>query len=238
MYFYRQLTSIEAITFDLDDTLYDNRIVINKTESELLNFIRCYDNRFNNIQFIDLKNYQRLILNRYPEIYHDVTKWRWLSVKEMLCCYGYDQEESARGADDIMSHFFYWRSQISISELTHKTLSELAKKIPLAVITNGNADPYASGLGDYFQFVLKAGYDGRAKPFSDMYYLAARKFNIELDKILHVGDDLTTDIQGALQSGMQSCWINVDGINTLINNENNILPHIEIRSLTSLITLI
>lgn len=238
MHVYRQLTSIAAITFDLDDTLYDNRPVIAKTEQELLNFIRCYDDRFNKLQFADLKNYQTLIVNQYPEIYHDVTQWRWLAVKALLCQYGYDREGSAGGADDIMAHFFYWRSQIVVPDVTHKILSTLAEKFPLAVITNGNADPYACGLGDYFQFVLKAGPDGRAKPFSDMYYLAAQKFNIVVDKILHVGDDLTTDIQGALHSGMQACWINTNSSNLLATNENDILPHIEITGLASLIALI
>lgn len=55
MRFYRQLAPIAAITFDLDDTLYDNRPVIDKTEQELLNFIRCYDDRFDKLQFADLK---------------------------------------------------------------------------------------------------------------------------------------------------------------------------------------
>ncbi|VAY02420.1 Flavin mononucleotide phosphatase YigB [Arsenophonus endosymbiont of Aleurodicus dispersus] len=237
MRFYRQLTSITAITFDLDDTLYDNRPVIAKTEKKLLNFIRCYDDRLNKLQFSDFKKYQTLIFNQYPEIYHDVTHWRWLAVKALLCHYGYDLEQSVDGANDIIAHFSYWRSKIVIPELTHKTLSTLAEKVPLAVITNGNADPYACGLGDYFQFVLKAGQDGRAKPFSDMYYLAAQKFNIVLDNILHVGDSLTTDIQGALHSGMQACWINANNSN-LLTNDNKILPHVEITGLASLIALI
>lgn len=46
MRFYRQLATIVVITFDLDDTLYDNRPVIDKTEQELLNFIRRNDDRF------------------------------------------------------------------------------------------------------------------------------------------------------------------------------------------------
>lgn len=33
MHFYRQLPVIEAMTFDLDDTLYDNRPVIRRVEA-------------------------------------------------------------------------------------------------------------------------------------------------------------------------------------------------------------
>ncbi len=61
---------------------------------------------------------------------------------------------------------------------------------------------------DYFEFVLRAGPHGRAKPFSDMYHLAADKLNLPLGEILHVGDDLTTDVAGALRAGLQACWIN------------------------------
>lgn len=71
-----------------------------------------------------------------------------------------------------------------------------------------------------------------------MYYLAAQKLNLALDKILHVGDDLTTDIQGALQSSMQVCWLNTKNSNLLTTNESDILPHVEITGLALLITLI
>lgn len=63
-------------------------------------------------------------------------------------------------------------------------------------ITNGNAQPELFGLGDYFEFVLRAGPHGRSKPFSDMYFLAAEKLNVPIGEILHVGDDLTTDVVG------------------------------------------
>lgn len=42
MYFYRPLGRIEAITFDLDDTLYDNYEVIRRTEQESLRFLQNY----------------------------------------------------------------------------------------------------------------------------------------------------------------------------------------------------
>ncbi len=38
MHFYRPLERISAITFDLDDTLYDNRPVIARTEQQSVAF--------------------------------------------------------------------------------------------------------------------------------------------------------------------------------------------------------
>ncbi len=42
MRFYRPLGRISALTFDLDDTLYDNRPVILRTEREALTFVQNY----------------------------------------------------------------------------------------------------------------------------------------------------------------------------------------------------
>ena len=42
MRFYRPLGQISALTFDLDDTLYDNRPVIDRTMHESLAFVRSY----------------------------------------------------------------------------------------------------------------------------------------------------------------------------------------------------
>lgn len=88
---------------------------------------------------------------------------------------GLSAQEAIAGANAAMMHFAKWRSQIEVPQATHETLQQLAKKWPLVAITNGNAQPELFGLGDYFKFVLRAGPDGRSKPFSDMYFLAAEK---------------------------------------------------------------
>ncbi len=137
-----------------------------------------------------------------------------------------------------MAHFAEWRSRIDVPQTTHDALVKLAEKWPLVAITNGNAQPELFGLGDYFKFVLRAGPDGRSKPFSDMYHLAAEKLNLPLGEILHVGDDLTTDVAGAIRSGMQACWIKPEGADLMTTRDSRLLPHIEISQLASLTSLI
>ena len=109
---------------------------------------------------------------------------------------------------------------------------------PLVAITNGNAQPGLFGLGDYFEFVLRAGPHGRSKPFSDMYFLAAEKLNVPIGEILHVGDDLTTDVGGAIRSGMQACWIRPENGDLMQTWDSRLLPHLEISRLASLTSLI
>ncbi|ANR79609.1 5-amino-6-(5-phospho-D-ribitylamino)uracil phosphatase YigB [Kosakonia sp. YIM B13605] len=238
MRFYRPLGQISAITFDLDDTLYDNRLVIQRTEQEALAFVQRYHPALSNLENTEFHRLRQSLRETEPDIYHDVTEWRRRAVERAMLDAGLTAEEAAAGANASMVNFAKWRSRIDVPEETHDTLTKLAKKWPLVAITNGNAQPELFGLGDYFEFVLRAGPDGRSKPFSDMYHLAAERLGVAIGDILHVGDDLTTDVAGAVRCGMQACWIKPEGADLLQASDSRLLPHVEISRLASLTTLI
>ncbi|WP_213993001.1 5-amino-6-(5-phospho-D-ribitylamino)uracil phosphatase YigB [Sodalis sp. dw_96] len=238
MRFYRPLRSLRALTFDLDDTLYDNRPVIARTERESLLFLQNYHPA---LKTLDAAYYRRIraeLRQREPDIYHDVTQWRRRALELALRRQGLSDAEAGVGADAAMAEFANWRSNIDVPDITHQTLRALGARWPLVAITNGNASPEACGLGGYFAFVLRAGPDGRAKPFRDMYHLAAEKLGLPPQSILHVGDDLAADITGAVQCGMQACWINDRGGNFLQAPDARLLPHMEISRLESLTALL
>lgn len=238
MHFYRALGPVAALTFDLDDTLYDNRPVIQRTEQESLAFLRDNYEPLSHFGPDEWKTLRAELRARDPEIYHDVTRWRWLSIHLALTRAGYDDRQATQAADTAMDNFARWRSCVTVPEETHRTLRALAEKVPLAAITNGNANPDLFGLSDYFRFVLRSGPDGRAKPYDDMYRTAADKLKIPLARILHVGDDLTTDVAGAVRCGMQSCWINDRNRSLTEADDGRLLPHVEISRLDSLTALI
>ena len=238
MRFYRPLGHISALTFDLDDTLYDNRPVILRTEQEALTFVQNYHPALRTLQNADLYRLRQAVREAEPEIYHDVTRWRHRAVERAMLEAGLSAEEAMAGANAAMINFAKWRSCIDVPQVTHDTLKRLAKKWPLVAITNGNAQPELFGLGDYFEFVLRAGPDGRSKPFSDMNSLAAEKLNMPIGEILHVGDDLTTDVAGAIRCGMQACWIKPENADLMQTTDSRLLPHIEISRLASLTSLI
>ena len=58
-----------------------------------------------------------------------------------------------------------------------------------------------------------------------MYHLAAEKLNLPLGEMLHVGDDLTTDVAGAIRCGMQACWIKPEKTDLMIAPDSRLLPH-------------
>ncbi|STS79268.1 2-haloalkanoic acid dehalogenase [Klebsiella pneumoniae] len=76
MRFYRPLGQISALTFDLDDTLYDNRPVIDRTMHESLAFVRSYHPSLSQFDAHELNQLRQTLLAAEPEIYHDVTVWR------------------------------------------------------------------------------------------------------------------------------------------------------------------
>ncbi|WP_313752227.1 5-amino-6-(5-phospho-D-ribitylamino)uracil phosphatase YigB [Mixta calida] len=238
MHFYRRLKPIKAITFDLDDTLYDNYPVILKTTEESHRFLQAYHP---SLRDFSTEAYQKLrdrLLAEEPGIYHDVTEWRRRTVEQAMLDVGLTLNEAREGSNKVMEVFAHWRSQISVPPETHVALAALAERVPLVAITNGNAEPHLFGLDRYFQFVLRAGPHGRAKPYQDMYHLAAQRLNIAPENILHVGDDLTTDVAGAVRCGMQACWINLREGNLMQIHDARLLPHVEITQLASLTALL
>ncbi|EOW6772808.1 5-amino-6-(5-phospho-D-ribitylamino)uracil phosphatase YigB [Cronobacter muytjensii] len=238
MYFYRPLGEIAALTFDLDDTLYDNRPVIARTEQETLAFMQRYHPRLNAFTAADLHRARTALRQQEPEIYHDVTEWRRRAIEQVMLEAGLSAHEASEGANDAMLNFARWRSRIEVPTENLECLQHLAKKWPLVAITNGNAEPEQFGLGGLFQFVLRAGPHGRAKPYGDMYHLAAQKLGVAPEALLHVGDDLTTDVAGAIRAGVQACWINLLDGDLMQIDDSRLLPHLEISRLASLTSLI
>ncbi|MGP4123858.1 MAG: 5-amino-6-(5-phospho-D-ribitylamino)uracil phosphatase YigB [Sodalis sp. (in: enterobacteria)] len=238
MHFYRPLRELRALTFDLDDTLYDNRPVIARTEYEAVRFLQHYHPA---LRHLGQNHYQQLrceLRQREPAIHHDVSRWRWRSIELALRNAGLSEHEARGGADAAMEVILHWRSQIDVPVETHNALAALSARWPLVTITNGNASLKACGLADYFRHSFRAGPDGRAKPWQDMYQLAASRLNVPPRAILHVGDDLEADVTGAIRYGMQACWLNDRGRNFITAVDACLLPHLEISRLASLTALL
>ncbi len=236
--YHQQPKRIQALTFDLDDTLYDNRPVIKKAEEKIVEFLHHHYPDLSALTSHDFKLLRFELKEQEPEIYHDVANWRHRSIIQAMVDNHYTVAQAREGADRAMEYFTYWRNQIKVPSETFETLAALRLRFPLAAITNGNADPARIGLGDYFDFVLTAGLNGRAKPYSDMYLEAATRFAVPAQEVLHVGDQFATDIMGALNAGMQACWINEYPESSAELGGQTLLPNIEISQLASLKALL
>ncbi|MWP62480.1 5-amino-6-(5-phospho-D-ribitylamino)uracil phosphatase YigB [Gilliamella sp. Pas-s25] len=237
MHFYRSIHCIKAFTFDLDDTLYDNSMIVEKAEEEMVKTLQRHE-QLCTLTTSDFFAEKYSVLASYPEIYHDVIVWRIQTIKSLLSKTNIPVSKFADVIDESVTCFNFWRHKINVPESTHLLLTKLATKYPLAVITNGNVDIHQIGLGDYFQFSLRGGEHGRSKPFPEIFNLASDKLAISSHHILHVGDNLLTDVNGAINNGFLACFINIYNRDILHLDDARCLPHIEITQLPELENLL
>ncbi|MFM7330606.1 MAG: HAD family hydrolase, partial [Brachymonas sp.] len=90
-------------------------------------------------------------------------------------------------------------------------VSQLALHYPLYSLSNGNAQLHLVGLDRFFKAAIHANGVGVGKPDLRIFEAAAQIAGVERHELLHVGDDASLDVLGALDAGMQAVWLNRQG---------------------------
>ena len=233
MQVYKGLSPIKAISFDLDDTLYDNQPVLLAAEQAMLTSLQ---------QQLDPALHQPLdywskarwqLGQQQPDIRHDIGRWRLLGAEAGLLQLGLAKQEASHIAEQAFQAFWQARTKITIAPEVHELLQQLAKRYQLIAITNGNACVQRMGLGPLFEFGLQAGPDGRMKPFPDLYLAAANKLQLPPQQILHIGDSHRADVMGALTAGCQAAWLDHQ-----LQRPITVLPHIRLTQLQQMRALL
>lgn len=235
---YIRTRDFQAISFDLDDTLYDNRPVLKRAEASLMAFLAqeyCETRRWQRADWIALK---AALLSKYPELIHDTTAARFVMLEQGLLTLGYSRADAEIGAQRGLEHFLKDRSNFTVSPSIITMLEELGGRYPLIGLTNGNVDADKIGLDSLFKFVLHPGDGTRKKPYPDMFYSACRRLDIAHQALLHVGDSYLNDVQGARMAGCQSIWLNPAFGRDSVDKGCGMLPHVEIGDISELAVLL
>lgn len=235
MRFYKRLMPVKVISFDLDDTLYDNVPVITAAEAWLLQALKNHRPESTLLDANNLAEIKRQILAVEPELSHDVSALRLRVLTQGLRQQGVDQAAAATMAAEFYQGFLTERGKIEVPAISHQVLSELGQRYQLAVITNGNLPIENTALAPYFKTVLRAGIDGRMKPAADMFNLLAAQTGVQVSEILHIGDHINTDVLGAVHAGCQTIWLNDQGRSTA---DLQCLPHVELERLEQMLELL
>lgn len=229
---YRKLSPIKAITFDLDDTLYDNMPYIHEAERSLQTYIAANYPAAAHISQTQWRHFRTRALRNKPSLRNDIGGLR----KAMLGA-GFENagiQDLSHAVDDCFNYFYKKRSDFTLDKHTHNILDQLSQRIPLAAITNGNVDCKAIGIAQYFSHIIQASPEFPMKPDRAMFLEMTTLLNMPAAQILHVGDDLEKDIKGAHLAGYQSAWFAIDRKMTLTNEPVEVLPHIQINCLSQL----
>ena len=201
---------IKAITFDLDDTLWDVWPVVERAERLLHDWLVArYPRIPERYTPLELRELCAEIASSQPEIAHDRTRLRkdalWLAAKRS----GY----AAFEVDAAFAVFYLARNAVELFAEVRPALERLARRYTLASLSNGNADVRLIGLDDMFSFSLNAIEVGAAKPEALMFELACRRLGARPEQIVHVGDDPEHDVRGAANAGFRTVWLNRSGRN-------------------------
>lgn len=238
MKFYRRLQQIKAMSFDLDDTLYDNGPIVRRAEAWMHMHLRSQYPHITHLDDNAWLQLRRQVIYQQPSLRHDVSAVRIACLTLLFLRHGYSEPDARCVAEDIFKQVLAMRSDFQVPTQTLAVLSQLASQIPLIAVTNGNVDTDKIGLTPFFTAVIKPGNGLRMKPYPDLFALAAETLALPAQHILHVGDNLNSDVAGAVTNGFMAAWFNDQQQSLMTSNNASHLPDIEITHLDELTSLL
>ncbi len=195
---------IRAVTLDLDDTLWPFAPIGDRIERALHDWFVAHSPRTaERFPISEMRHLRERVFAQFPEHAHDLGLLRRLTIERALKDSG-DDPALATAAYAI---FFRERNRVDFYADAEAGLQRLAARLPVAALTNGNADLGAVGIAPMFVFNLCAREYGAAKPDAGLFHEACKRLGLPPREVLHVGDDPRTDIAGAAGAGLQTCWI-------------------------------
>src|SRR5690606_10642615 len=116
MQVYKALQPFKVLSFDLDDTLYDNKPVIAAAEQAMLEALaeltpvsQAADNHFWWQQRVKLAHVE-------PEIRHDIGRWRLLGIESGLIELGINRADARVMAEKGYAAFLHERTRITLTD--------------------------------------------------------------------------------------------------------------------------
>ena len=211
---------LKGILFDLDNTLYDEKIY----------FIEV---------FREFSNRHHLDLNDFINVYN--TGLRHSSSDffgDMLKILGIYSEGFQK---ELFELYQTTSCSLSIETSVVELLSFIKlKSLKVGVITNGVLSVQQNkvkslGLNKYVDEIVYARSWGNdfEKPHSRPFLNALALLDLNKEDVLFIGDDLLTDIKGAMACDIESIWLKTNR-RLVIDHTEIILPEIVIESLSQL----
>lgn len=215
---------LDALTFDLDDTLWDNRPVMERAEQghydwlddalavwlddtivdQALRQLGRYGERFTREQYVE----RRLAMaKRHPLRRGDFTWLRERALIELLEEFGLPRSAAFVWAAAAMERFLTLRHELTPYAEVTELLDALRPRYGLAAITNGNADLKRLELASHFPVMIAAGELLAPKPDARPFLAALSRLGSTPSRAMHVGDSWQEDALPALRLGMRVAWI-------------------------------
>ena len=215
------MSKYDVLLFDLDDTLINNTenaryafkkmlIMVNKEYSDEA-FQRWLelDKQF----WIDYANKKIIV----PDEYNNTTELFIQYIRSLRYLMFFNYEIDINKAFEINNVFISSLNEVSVPiDGVYDTLDYLHDKYNIVIATNGPSTAVNSKLGkiDCLKFInsifsADMAEDTITKP-NKKYFEELKKYiqYYDTNKMLIIGDSLRTEVQGGMNSGIDSCWFN------------------------------
>jgi putative hydrolase of the HAD superfamily len=196
---------IRAIIFDLDNTLWDVWPVIVRAEHAMHDFLaRHYPRVTERHDLRSMRDVRARMAIDHPAMRHDFT---WLRL-EALRLHAREAGYPETMADHAFEEFYRARNEVTLYDDVRPALENLARDYRLFSLSNGNADLYRCGIGQYFEIGLAAREAGMLKPDPRIFEILLERVGLAAHEVVHVGDDAEADVEGARAAGVLPVWLN------------------------------
>jgi putative hydrolase of the HAD superfamily len=190
---------INAVLFDLDDTLYDREALVRRVVTDQ------YDAFSEDLRSVPKADFVARVTQLDDHGYADKRALYTTVVAEW------------RLTPDLVERLAqnFWTSydeKCFLPEDTRLTLQMLRRNgIKLGVITNGGAERQqrkldSLGISSWFDVILISETEGVRKPDVEIFHRALSRCGVEPSEAIFVGDHPDTDVGGALQAGLCAVW--------------------------------
>ncbi len=197
-----------ALTLDLDDTLWPVLPALERADLATDAWLQQhYPDVARSWPVPALRELRAQITAERLDLAHDFTTQRRLTLARAFAACGIDEAP----VDALWDVYFAARNQVEPFADALDALRRLAQCVPLASLTNGNADLTRIGIHAHFVCHVSARDTGFAKPDARIFAAAADQLRLAPAQVMHAGDDPRHDIVGARDAGMRTAWINRRG---------------------------
>ena len=224
--FFKHLLPFRVISFDLDDTLYDNAPAIRRAEQAFADYLQQHYRLPPGTGCGFWRQCRDQVLAEDRSCGDDVTLLRTRVIRLGFSRLG--RSVSPGEALELTEIFVTMRSDITVSPEVVRLLRDLRRRYVLAALSNGNVSLGQLGLQELFSLNLRPRYRQlRRKPHADLFELLSSRLQVPPAGILHVGDEPDSDVRGAVLAGCQCAWLDRGYARRLPGLEAiSILPHV------------
>ena len=195
---------IRAITLDLDDTLWPFAPIGARIERVLDDWLRVHSPRTaERFPIVTMRALRERIFTERTDLAHDMSALRRLCLHTAFV----ESGEDPALTDAAYDVFYAERNRVECYPDAVDALARLAAHVPLAALSNGNADLVAIGLDHHFAFQLGSREHGAAKPEPSIFLAACERLDCAPGEVLHVGDHVEADVLGAARAGLRTAWV-------------------------------